>query len=228
MCFSYATENKVRARLPSVAITHFLSLNACGCTPGHLFLNPERCLSYEEKPLLLFQKLKEANQNPVFTLRHIKDIESPISIALAKQAQRRESMRKTLDGGSTVSKRMAGNNGGVVEPTTGFCVAIYPYMSEGEEDFDVGVGDTFLIVGKVRSLCPMNCFPALYSHAHETYCFIYRSRKAGGLCIGTWVMARFPRVNNQAGFRQVVYLRPNNHLRYQTLPTLHQFFLNIS
>lgn len=31
----------------------------------------ERCLSYDEKPLLLFQKLKEANQQPVFMLRHI-------------------------------------------------------------------------------------------------------------------------------------------------------------
>ncbi len=31
----------------------------------------ERCLSYDEKPLLLFQKLKEANQKPVFMLRHI-------------------------------------------------------------------------------------------------------------------------------------------------------------
>jgi hypothetical protein len=31
----------------------------------------ERCLSYDEKPLLLFQKLKEANQAPVFMLRHI-------------------------------------------------------------------------------------------------------------------------------------------------------------
>ncbi|KAI8459498.1 hypothetical protein BY996DRAFT_6783349 [Phakopsora pachyrhizi] len=26
------------------------------------------CLSYKDKPLLLFQKLKEAYQNPVFTL----------------------------------------------------------------------------------------------------------------------------------------------------------------
>ncbi|KAI8452932.1 hypothetical protein BY996DRAFT_7193092, partial [Phakopsora pachyrhizi] len=29
------------------------------------------CLSYKDKPLLLFQKLKEAYQNPVFTLRCI-------------------------------------------------------------------------------------------------------------------------------------------------------------
>ena len=31
----------------------------------------ERCLSYDEKPLMLFQKLKEGGQRPVFMLRHI-------------------------------------------------------------------------------------------------------------------------------------------------------------
>jgi hypothetical protein len=31
----------------------------------------ERCLSYDEMPLLLFQKLKESGQKPVFMLRHI-------------------------------------------------------------------------------------------------------------------------------------------------------------
>ncbi|CAJ0765897.1 5923_t:CDS:2, partial [Entrophospora sp. SA101] len=44
--------------------------------------NPvERCLSYDEKPLLLFQKLKEANQNPVFMLKNIKEIKSPVATA---------------------------------------------------------------------------------------------------------------------------------------------------
>lgn len=37
---------------------------------GHL-AGEERCLSYDEKPLLLFQKLKEAGQKPVFMLRHL-------------------------------------------------------------------------------------------------------------------------------------------------------------
>lgn len=120
-------------------------------------------MSYEEKPLLLFQKLKEANQNPVFTLRHIKDIESPVSLALAKQAQRREkklansSQKQPNTGDSkdaattaTVSQpRKVPPNAGRVEKASGFCIAIYPYMSEGGDDLDVGVGDTFIIVGKV-------------------------------------------------------------------------------
>jgi bZIP factor len=46
----------------------------------------ERCLSYDEKPLLLFQRLKDANKNPVFMLRHIKDIRSPIAVAQQKQS----------------------------------------------------------------------------------------------------------------------------------------------
>jgi protein STE50 len=49
----------------------------------------ERCLSYDEKPLLLFQKLKDASKNPVFMLKHIKDIRSPIAVAQQKQAARK-------------------------------------------------------------------------------------------------------------------------------------------
>ncbi|OXB38574.1 hypothetical protein LQV05_002572 [Cryptococcus neoformans] len=48
----------------------------------------ERCLSYDEKPLLLFQKLKETGHKPVFMLRHIKDIKSPVYVAHTKQAQK--------------------------------------------------------------------------------------------------------------------------------------------
>ena len=51
----------------------------------------ERCLSYDEKPLLLFQKLKDAKKNPVFMLKHIKDIRSPIAVAQQKHAARKAS-----------------------------------------------------------------------------------------------------------------------------------------
>jgi len=52
----------------------------------------ERCLSYDEKPLLLFQKLKDAKKNPVFMLKHIKDIRSPIAVAQQKHALRKASI----------------------------------------------------------------------------------------------------------------------------------------
>lgn len=49
-------------------------------------LSIERCLSYDDKPLLILEKLKEAKKNPMFTLKHVKDIRSPISAAKEKQA----------------------------------------------------------------------------------------------------------------------------------------------
>ena len=57
----------------------------------HLGNRIERCLSYDEKPLLLFQKLKDAKKNPVFMLKHIKDIRSPIAVAQQKHAARKAS-----------------------------------------------------------------------------------------------------------------------------------------
>ncbi|KAG6826560.1 hypothetical protein H0H92_015314 [Tricholoma furcatifolium] len=57
-------------------------------TPGNRI---DRCLSYDEKPLLLFQKLKDAKKNPVFMLKHIKDIRSPIAVAQQKHAARKAS-----------------------------------------------------------------------------------------------------------------------------------------
>lgn len=44
---------------------------ASGCLTRSLLGLVERCLSYDELPLLLFQKLKESGQKPVFMLRHI-------------------------------------------------------------------------------------------------------------------------------------------------------------
>ncbi|KAI0352334.1 hypothetical protein OH77DRAFT_1498014 [Trametes cingulata] len=199
----------------------------------------ERCLSYDEKPLLLFQKLKDAKKNPVFMLKHIKDIRSPIAVAQQKQAARKAS---ATDGGSAKSTPTPGaigqaqaqgqNHGqspsqdgrgrppklqvvsqlpnqapgimtgvpngqsgwpelmspmvehkgeastdatkgqgdavpaGTAEGTDGgtppvlremppatevsYAVAIYPYMAEQEDEFDVVVGDTFIIVSRAR------------------------------------------------------------------------------
>ncbi|KAE8221282.1 hypothetical protein CF326_g8592, partial [Tilletia indica] len=54
--------------------------------------NTERCVTYEEKPLLLFQKLKESKQNPIFMLRHIRDVKNPIALAKAKAEARKGSV----------------------------------------------------------------------------------------------------------------------------------------
>jgi hypothetical protein len=68
----------------------------------------ERCLSYDEKPLLLFQKLKEAKKNPVFMLKHIRDIRSPIAVAQQKQAARTKEKEKPSGTAATLSKISAG------------------------------------------------------------------------------------------------------------------------
>lgn len=170
----------------------------------------ERCLSLDEKPLLLFQKLKDSGQNPVFMLRHIKDIKSPIHVASQKHASRREKRAKdkeaTLTNSSTLNNVLTsttsrtakvygdgstGNEDGegaeksetpvsassqsqplpnpVTAPIKGYCISIYPYMAEREvskttsvtlshetdrmhsqDEFDVAVGDTFVIVTKAK------------------------------------------------------------------------------
>ncbi|KII85848.1 hypothetical protein PLICRDRAFT_298178 [Plicaturopsis crispa FD-325 SS-3] len=212
----------------------------------------ERCLSYDEKPLLLFQKLKDGKKNPVFMLKHIKDIRSPIAVAQQKHAARKasnpssappkhaavsghgrtgsrppklevhdlsttgsiltgtsahpgwpevvmspatenkERADELLVNGSTPAASSA--NGGltpgggipILGPTSAdsaksrsavtpgstaetvdlpsghakekpvlstgvsYAVAIYPYMAEQEDEFDVVVGDTFVILSRAR------------------------------------------------------------------------------
>ncbi|KAF8845199.1 hypothetical protein BDN67DRAFT_893490 [Paxillus ammoniavirescens] len=218
----------------------------CYGSPGNRI---ERCLSYDEKPLLLFQKLKEAKKNPVFMLKHIKDIRSPIAVAQQKHALRKASVsadqgnansnnasnasnsnsNKPIAAGqgraiarppklevsdlsapappltgttpqagwpeviSPVTEHKSGDDGasnrdtiststtlvnagqsssdstksrtttvyGSVEvdgtkrempPPMGvsYAVAIYPYMAEQEDEFDVIVGDTFVILSRAR------------------------------------------------------------------------------
>ncbi|KAM5532372.1 hypothetical protein V8D89_013966 [Ganoderma adspersum] len=199
----------------------------CYGAPGNRI---ERCLSYDEKPLLLFQKLKDAKKNPVFMLKHIKDIRSPIAVAQQKQAARKASasaegtppaksnsppgannlqtspgqtrgrppklqvshlphqasglltgvpngqsgwpelmsplVESKGDGAADSSKSHGEAAAGTSEGAEGgtppvlremppatevsYSVAIYPYMAEQEDEFDVVVGDTFIIVSRAR------------------------------------------------------------------------------
>jgi hypothetical protein len=199
----------------------------------------ERCLSYDEKPLLLFQKLKDAKKNPVFMLKHIKDIRSPIAVAQQKHAARKAGsiISNSGEASSTTQTKpavgasqgrtgnrppklevhnlsaapAAGANGWpeIMTPSTevnsrsgelgmgtelgstgaqaahlsgstlvgsthdstrarstgddaparetpvassgvSYAVAIYPYMAEQDDEFDVVVGDTFVILSRAR------------------------------------------------------------------------------
>ncbi|WWC58399.1 uncharacterized protein I303_100939 [Kwoniella dejecticola CBS 10117] len=181
------------------------------------FDNTERCLSYDEKPLLLFQKLKESGHKPVFMLRHIKDIRSPIAVAQQKQAQKlglppntsvnvlpkikpssdtsisptkatslqpggRDENGNTPNGGNfpelpspglkdstndnSASSRhpttngqtslqpgqntgtMVDKDGNIVNVT--YAVAIYPYIADRQDEFNVAVGSTYTILSKAK------------------------------------------------------------------------------
>lgn len=65
-------------------------------------------MSYDEKPLLLFQKLKDAKKNPVFMLKHIRDIRSPIAVAQQKQAARTKEKERLANSAAAISKTSAG------------------------------------------------------------------------------------------------------------------------
>ncbi|KAN0063768.1 hypothetical protein ACQY0O_003818 [Thecaphora frezii] len=142
--------------------------------------NTERCLSYDEKPLLLFQKLKENKQSPVFMLRHIRDVKSPIAIANAKaeakkgqsagmqsakslspSATGRSDKRRVIDGppppGASITYQHAPVETGPAaelpaanKANRTYAVAIYPYMSERSDEFDVAVGDVFMVLNKAK------------------------------------------------------------------------------
>ncbi|KAL0064413.1 hypothetical protein AAF712_008713 [Marasmius tenuissimus] len=87
----------------------------CYGSPGNRI---ERCLSYDEKPLLLFQKLKDAKKNPVFMLKHIKDIRSPIVVAQQKHAARKAGSTISNNGDATAgtSATTAGGDKGTGTP----------------------------------------------------------------------------------------------------------------
>ncbi|ORX34205.1 hypothetical protein BD324DRAFT_637089 [Kockovaella imperatae] len=172
------------------------------------FGNTERCLSYDEKPLMLFQKLKEGGQKPVFMLRHMRDIKSPIAVAQQKQAiklglppnstedvlpkirpasdttsptkatslqpSRRPEEGQTPSGGAFPELPSPGlretdatgpnaprSAGGATGKKTlidkdgnpqnvSYAVAIYPYIADRQDEFDVAVGATYVILSKAK------------------------------------------------------------------------------
>ncbi|CAG8524077.1 2661_t:CDS:10 [Ambispora gerdemannii] len=138
----------------------------------------EKCLSYEEKPLLLFQKLKEQNLNPVFMLKNIKEIKSPFATAKeiinslkASKAKRRTTLlNKELppaphegngEAGSSPSYNPSNFDGFIEDDQSevtlvegnGTAVAIYPYNPELEDELKILVGDVFNIKSKSGGWC---------------------------------------------------------------------------
>lgn len=66
---------------------------------------------------MLFQKLKDAKKNPVFMLKHIKDIRSPIAVAQQKQAARKASTSETSSARSPPLSSAAAINQSHTQPS---------------------------------------------------------------------------------------------------------------
>lgn len=162
------------------------------------YSNTERCLGFDEKPLLIFRRLWEANKNPVFLLKHMRDLHSPIAQAAIKHQARLKERGDVLIGKdhvianskSTPSSHQptrSGNSGSLNAPPTSaspeassptaeqrgdddprpramqafddmekelgdlklsYAIAIYPYLAEQDDEFNVNVGDTFVIFSR--------------------------------------------------------------------------------
>ncbi|WFC99059.1 hypothetical protein MYAM1_001795 [Malassezia yamatoensis] len=152
----------------------------------------QRCLTLEEKPLLILQKLREARNQPWVVVQHIRDIESPIELGEKKLQSRRkdvgnksknEAMRlraRILDPNQSQAEERAfgvsqwlmradvsGNraeqklkSAKIMGPAANvfaqlsqsqtFALAIYPYESEREDEFDIQAGDAFIVVAKAK------------------------------------------------------------------------------
>ncbi|CAG8463681.1 812_t:CDS:2, partial [Scutellospora calospora] len=155
-------------------------------SPDHL---TERCLSYDEKPLLLFQKLKEAYQNPVFMLKNIKEIKSPVataeeiinSLKANKKRRTTQFLNKELPPAPNeypshnqepppayeLTEEERSSEETLIEGN-GTAIAIYPYVAELDDELNVVVGDIF----KIRS-------------RSGGWCFVERDGQTG------WVPANF-------------------------------------
>ncbi|KAL7423775.1 hypothetical protein Q5752_001359 [Cryptotrichosporon argae] len=149
---------------------------------------PDRCLAYDEKPLLLYQKIKESGARPTFMLRHVRDIRNPIALANCKQLLKAgfpidstQNMLPTLEatsptrrlapsqrnddgtaggafpeqpspglgGGTTYAPGTVVDSNGNVQRVT-YAVAIYPYIKDRADEFDVAVGSTYVVLSKTK------------------------------------------------------------------------------
>ncbi|OBZ89113.1 hypothetical protein A0J61_02850, partial [Choanephora cucurbitarum] len=90
----------------------------------------ERALGYDEKPLRISQKLKEAKQNPVFVLKHVKDNKpfippniSPRTVSKQQHQQKSKNSQENHDAKNQESSS-ENNNPNVTSGKVGFEVVI--------------------------------------------------------------------------------------------------------
>lgn len=155
-----------------------------------VFGETERSISYDERPLLLYRRLRESGQIPHFMLRHISEVRPPTEVAESKLRLRRterhamkpETMRLRatlidMDAQSPNDQRVFSVSHWLSYPSfsgylgeealrrakimgpgaqlsnaqsISYAVAVYPYESDREDEYDVATGDTFVVLSKSK------------------------------------------------------------------------------
>ena len=155
-----------------------------------VFGETERSINYDERPLLLYRRLRESGQIPHFMLRHMSEVCPPTELAESKlrnrhaerHALKHEAMRLRatlidMDAQSPNDQRVFSVSHWLSYPSfsgylgeeslrrakimgpgahllqaqgISFAVAVYPYESDREDEYDVATGDTFVVLSKSK------------------------------------------------------------------------------
>ncbi|KAL2911526.1 hypothetical protein HK105_209015 [Polyrhizophydium stewartii] len=115
------------------------------------FRNAERCLSFNERPLYLVNQLREGDETPEFSIRHIKQVNTPgVRIStLEPEALQAAPQGEGLAGHDAAAPSSATPNGkqdGFGDPAN--AVAIFEYTAQRADEFDVAIGDQFTIIAR--------------------------------------------------------------------------------
>ncbi|KAF9003680.1 hypothetical protein BDQ17DRAFT_1355697 [Cyathus striatus] len=133
----------------------------------------ETCFAFNEYPLQRFRKLKDEMRNPVFVLKHVDDIPSPVVRARMKGKSRQQPVS-----GNSCSSREAEARPLHTEDASSFGIAIFPYAAVQNDELDIDLDDTVLVISKpepgwwlvqrhiptgdhsspIRGLVPSGCF----------------------------------------------------------------------
>ncbi|KAJ3413018.1 Adaptor for signal transduction [Chytridiales sp. JEL 0842] len=124
------------------------------------FLTQERKLNDDEYPLELFNRLNDGTRGPIFILKR-KDSSpysmpsslTPSSSLSSTSANKRASSGKSgkLPRTSTVSKRTSNTSPMSVVLGTNEAIAILPYTANMDDEFNVEVGDRFIILKRFQN-----------------------------------------------------------------------------
>lgn len=142
----------------------------------------ERCISYDECPLVVLYRMRETMPDTTLQLRPASEIESPWTIAQRKitgkwhgeppnsphkhdalHCRAARTVKEEVAGlltmhaferlrpdALTPKTRMQGPAATLPAEPLSYAVAIYPYESDREDEFDVRAGDTFIVLSKAK------------------------------------------------------------------------------